>query len=339
MSFPGLDKIEFEEPKCIFCKEKQSLTKVLDAPDRLNKLPGTFSLVKCGNCGLVFQSPRPKEEFIGNFYPDELHYFIPNQETVKPIKAWLETKVLINFFGYTNLGKGNFFSKVLFLPAYYYFFRHKTIPHYVPNGKILEIGCSHGAFLAQLKKWGWDVVGIEMNAKAADYARNTRGFEVLTGSITDIDLPSNSFDAIIAEMVMEHLYDPQAVVARMSNSLKKNGELIFSIPFFEGAEYGLFKDFSYGLHLPNHIYFFNKSNIAQLLNDNFDRIKIFFHHFDRDFIASAKYKYEDNKKFIWKLISQSKAVKHFLIRPLVFILSVMQKTSRVTVRAYKKDQA
>jgi 2-polyprenyl-3-methyl-5-hydroxy-6-metoxy-1,4-benzoquinol methylase len=180
----------------------------------------------------------------------------------------------------------------------------------------------------------WKVKGIEINKKAADYAKNERELDVEIGSIFDFNFEPSSFDVIILDMVLEHIYNPEQAIKKISKWLKKDGQLIFSLPYFYGFEFSVFKEFSHSLHLPAHITFFNKNAIAHLLG-RFSDINYVFHHFDRDIVASAEYKYQNNHNWVLKQIAKNKLLRWTIIKPLVFVMSLFKKTSRITVFATK----
>lgn len=328
------NKVEFEEVNCLFCKEKSEKKFLFSLPDRVNNLPGIFNLVRCRKCGLVFQTPRPKEECIKYYYPDEAGYFQP----VKGGKYLVSIGrvIRINYFAHNNLGKRNLFLKLLLYPLYFYFYRYQVIPRYVENGQLLEIGCSHGSHLEKLKDYGWDISGIELNEKAAEYGIENRELDIKVGSILDYEFPDNSFDVVIMNMVLEHLYHPDSAITKISKWLKPDGQLLLSIPYYEGFEFKVFKDYAYGLQLPCHLYFFNKSHIRKLLRSYYGKIKFVFHHFDRDIVASAHYKYQNSGNLFWKVTAYNRSLRFCFIKPFVFLLSLLGLTSRITVKAVKR---
>lgn len=328
---------KFEKKDCIFCKTDKFTKNLLIAPDRINNVPGEFYLAKCKKCGFVFQNPRVKEEFISEYYPDETGYYQPYKKTEKHLKEKVEESILINFFEYGNPAKKNVFEKIILYPIYLFFYKAKSFPIFVPGGKLLDIGCSHGVQLEQMKRIGWDVEGIEPNKKAANYAANVRGLKVKTGNFPqDLNFPDNYFDVIIMQMVLEHLHRPIESIQKISAALKSGGQLIFSIPYFNGLEFKIFGRFSYSLHLPAHINFFNKKNIRTLLSENFSDIKFNFQGVDRDFVAPFAYlEKEKDCKYLRKIIT-NKVFRLIIIKPVISILSILGLTSRVTVRAIKK---
>lgn len=325
---------------CPYC-QSSNFSHFLSAPDRFSKREEIFSTTKCFDCRLVFQNPRVREEFIAGYYgeQDDLGYYnIPTEKKksfLSRIKNGINKQVLIQHFNYNNIGKKNILFKMLILP-FKKISKIKSIPKFVPGGKILEIGCSHGALLTELKNLGWDVQGIEMSEKMADYARSV-GLDVSGKRIEDNDYTENGFDVIIMNMVLEHLYDPFQNLKRITSWIKPGGQLIFSIPYIEGVEFKIFKDYSYGLQLPHHITFLNKKIMREYLTKlGYKNIRFYFQFFDRDVVTSAQWKYTDTHELMYKLLGDNKFVRYIFVKPVVFILSLFNKTSRVTVHAIKK---
>ncbi len=324
---------------CPYCRSR-NISVFLSAPDRLTKREGKFFLSKCNNCGLVFQNPRVKEKFIDRFYTKDLGYYhppLPKKKLyfVSQFKKIIYKSSLINHFDYSNLGKRNFLRRILTIP-----FKRKIkidlLPNFMENGKLLEIGCSYGGRLAELKKIGWDVMGVEMNKKSVEYAQKERGLSVQNKKIEELSFKKNSFDVIIMSMVLEHLYNPFKILKEITGWLKPGGQLLFSIPYFEGFEFSVFKEYSYGLHLPHHITFFNKRILREYLSKlGYREIRFYFQYFDRDIVASAKYKYEDKRKWLYKFVSSNRIFRKIAIKPFVFVLGLIGKTSRVSVSATK----
>lgn len=117
--------------------------------------------------------------------------------------------------------------------AYYEFLRPEMLA-YVPKEarKVLEVGCGSGIFAGQLKaERNVEIWGIELVKDAATKASKVLD-KVIIGNIeTDkIDLPSNYFDCIIFNDVLEHLLDPWEVLRKLGPALVENGCVVASIP-------------------------------------------------------------------------------------------------------------
>jgi len=253
----GFERLE----KCPYCFS-ENIIFLFEAPERLANLPGKFSIYKCKDCGLVFQNPRVKEEYIKLYYTPKLGYYnlpedkIQNENVIYELKKFLKHQILINHFNY-NLGKKNLFYFPLTFP-FKKVLKIKGFPCFKKQGNLLEIGCSNGELLEEMKKLGWNVKGIEMNAKTATYAREKRNLQVYNKKIEDCNFNKGEFNVVIMNMLLAHLYNPFKILQNVTKWLKKDGQLIFSTPYFNGFEFMWFKEYCYGLQLPTHIIFFNK---------------------------------------------------------------------------------
>lgn len=103
-----------------------------------------------------------------------------------------------------------------------------------PRGmRILDLGCGGGHNGKLLKAAGArEVVGVERDAVAAEQAR-ARLDHVITGDLAALDvsqLGPEPFDAVLASDVLEHLLDPEAVLARVVPLLRPDGIVVASIP-------------------------------------------------------------------------------------------------------------
>lgn len=98
--------------------------------------------------------------------------------------------------------------------------------------QILDIGCGCGAVMAKLKSlYPFSTLhGIEIVPEAADISK-TFG-NVICGNVEEIEFtyPENYFDYCILGDVLEHLHDPQKMLARLHKHMKKDGHIILSMP-------------------------------------------------------------------------------------------------------------
>lgn len=97
--------------------------------------------------------------------------------------------------------------------------------------KILDIGCNDGRMGQILKeKYGKDIYGIDLSKDPLKVAM-TRGIKCLRSDI-ELGLPykDNSFDAVIAGDIIEHIYDTEHFIKEIKRVLIGGGELIMSTP-------------------------------------------------------------------------------------------------------------
>jgi 2-polyprenyl-3-methyl-5-hydroxy-6-metoxy-1,4-benzoquinol methylase len=146
----------------------------------------------------------------------------------------------------------------------------RIVGRYSPPGKILDVGCSVGFFLARAHAEGWTTVGVELSNDTAELARG-RGLNVFTGTLEQARFPPESFDVVTMWDVLEHVGDPVATVAIAADILKKEGLLALSTPNIGG----IFPRLSYRAarwtghwphpEPPHHLFQFSKSTVSRLL--------------------------------------------------------------------------
>ncbi len=101
--------------------------------------------------------------------------------------------------------------------------------------KVIDIGCGNGALTKQIRKLGFDVLGVEPSTDGVAMARKADpGLRVAQASAYD-DLRDRFgvFDAVVCLEVFEHLYSPQLAVNRVAALLKPGGFLIVSTPYHD----------------------------------------------------------------------------------------------------------
>lgn len=159
-------------------------------------------LVRCAACGLVYLNPRPRPELILAGYAQAVDptFVRQNQMRVQSFK-----RALAPLARRLGLRPG-------------------------PGQEMLDIGCAGGAFPQAGKELGFAVSGVEPSRWLSQYARDTYGVQVHTGTIFDQDLPAGHYQALTFWDVLEHLTDPGAALARARELLGDDGLLILTYP-------------------------------------------------------------------------------------------------------------
>jgi len=104
-----------------------------------------------------------------------------------------------------------------------------------PPGTVLDVGCGGGATgrLVKEKFPGTRVVGIEINAAAAEHARGNLD-RVVCASIDDVeparDMPGEEISTVLLLDVLEHLYDPWRALARIHGWIAPGTRVVASVP-------------------------------------------------------------------------------------------------------------
>lgn len=142
----------------------------------------------------------------------------------------------------------------------------------VPPGRVLDVGCSRGAFGAELKRLqpSRSVYGIEPTA-AVSFARH-RLDDAVQGFFPD-DLPTawGRFDVVCFNDVLEHMVDPWTVLTDCRSVVTSDGCVVASIPNVRYIEvvldltlHGEWRYQPTGVLDQTHLRFFTRKSIVEL---------------------------------------------------------------------------
>ena len=205
-------------------------------------LEGQFQLVQCKQCGLVYLNPRPSPNEILSYYLNDYDQF--------NVAVQHEKHILARWGRRYGLEK-----------------RGKVILKHKPHGKLLDVGCATGDFLASMQqRTGWQVIGIEPNQQAAQYVREHYKIEVHTDSIEKLSLDDDTFDVVTLWNVIEHLPNPSASLNTINRLLAHDGLLVISTPNLDCPYASLFGKYWIGYELPRHLYVFSLQTLSSLLS-------------------------------------------------------------------------
>lgn len=100
-----------------------------------------------------------------------------------------------------------------------------------PGPGVLDVGCGTGIAARQFHAAGCTVLGVEPDARMADFARRS-GVEVEVATFEDWDPAGREFDAVVAGQAW-HWVDPVAGAAMAARILRPGGRLAVFAHVFE----------------------------------------------------------------------------------------------------------
>lgn len=158
-------------------------------------------LVRCLECGLIYQYPPPELTFLKNLYSTQASGY--HADLIQENQAVL-----------AQLAPDQ---------------QHclELVQQKITTGKLLDIGCSTGLFIERCAKAGFEVTGFETNETAVAYARQ-RGLNVQTGSLSVFT--DSQFDVITLMDVLEHVPNPLYTLAECWRLLRPGGYLFVHCP-------------------------------------------------------------------------------------------------------------
>lgn len=101
------------------------------------------------------------------------------------------------------------------------------------SNRLLDIGCGAGSLLQAARRAGWDATGTEVSRTAVAHVRAV-GCEVFHGELAEAHYPAAHFDVVTASEILEHLPDPQSLVAEIARVLRPGGLFWATTPHGRG---------------------------------------------------------------------------------------------------------
>ena len=327
-------KYDFELINCPLCNSSEYNVYIENAKELYNDMDEYFNVCKCNKCEHIFTNPRPTKGTIDYFYPDKAGYYQPvDYQEHSGLKYEIYKKILNIFYGYklkTNIN--SIFATLVYILKKRYI-QSSHIARFKERGKLLDIGCSYGSYLKKMQFLGWDVYGTEINKEAVKYAKENLNLDNIKNSFfEDTNFKKDFFDVVNMNMVLEHVYEPELTVKKIYGILKLNGQLMISVPDISGFESLFYKQYAYGLQVPEHLHHFSPKTIKQLLENNGFKVeKIIHQNIDRDLVSSAGYM---KNKILSKILS-NKFVRKTFVKLFISFLALIGKTSRMSIYARK----
>jgi 2-polyprenyl-3-methyl-5-hydroxy-6-metoxy-1,4-benzoquinol methylase len=106
----------------------------------------------------------------------------------------------------------------------------RHLERYVEPGRLLDVGAGPGFLVSAATKRGWDAVGLDLNEWASQHAREELGVEVRVGDLSDRPFGDERFDAVTMMDVVEHVPDPDELLARAAELVRPGGAIALLTP-------------------------------------------------------------------------------------------------------------
>ena len=233
---------------CFLCGSQKGFSRLLHTRDFELGIGEVYQLLQCRVCKVVSIFPKPETHLLQKHYPASMSFYRTD--------AYFFSREILKIFGKREV------IRIL-----------KLLPL---GGSLLDVGCSYGQFLDLLRPHpGYHPYGLDFKAEASS-GLETKGHQILSGSLEEMKLESEKFNVVRMNHVVEHLLDPVRALENAYRSLKSGGYLVGETPNIDSFEFKIFRKYWGGLSVPRHLYLFSKSTLNLLLSRvGFKEIRIF----------------------------------------------------------------
>lgn len=153
-----------------------------------NRVYGILPVQACNRCGFIMQNPRFDAPFYAEYYGRS--YRQVTKGSTIPKQEFIDDQII----------RGRLLYEYL-------------CPYFDRPGRIADIGCSVGGMLIPFKRHGWEVWGCDPDQGFVEFGKNQLGLEVEYLNAEDMRLSKGRFDLIIIMGSLEHVFDPNQVLA------------------------------------------------------------------------------------------------------------------------------
>ncbi len=236
-----------------------------------------FEYSKCSDCGALFMSTRPVEADISFFYSSGYQPY----QTASREEPLMSRKVLLIRGLKGALRKALGGAGMRSFPRCY--------SQLLPGSLFVDFGCGAGKTLDVMRRGGHHTVGVDFSPLAISSARQ-RHHQAYSVDEFWQAFPDSSADLVRMNHVVEHLYQPQAVLKGIAAKLKSGGALHIAVPNPEGISALVFRENWHGLDCPRHVILYPPKTLVHLLGEaGFEHFEVRQEAISKDFARSLGY--------------------------------------------------
>jgi SAM-dependent methyltransferase len=200
-----------------------------------------FALTQCTACGFCITNPRPAPQEIGTFYESTSYISHTNASTglQNRLYQWARKRTIRT--------------------------KHKLIAQHQPTGKLLDMGCGTGEFLAHMKAQGYQTSGIEPGLHPREQAIQHHALDV----VPEIDVipAAEQFQVITLWHVLEHVYDVKETLRKLHARMARGGLLVIAVPDRESWDATHYGSVWAAYDVPRHLSHFRRRDMHRFLTE------------------------------------------------------------------------
>jgi len=206
-----------------------------------------FDIVRCPSCGLLCRASMPSPAELTAIYDREYFRDDPLRPSRDGYADYLSDEPLHRRNARRRLG---------------------TVSTHASGrrGRLLDVGCAAGFFVAEARRQGWEAEGIDLARDMVEWGRVHATPELSVTPFAAFSGAPAAFDVVTMWDYIEHSVDPSADVERAGELLAPGGLLALSTGDVESAVARVTGARWHLLTPRHHNYFFGRSTLARLLD-------------------------------------------------------------------------
>ncbi|GAB4400767.1 MAG: hypothetical protein OHK0048_16390 [Rhodoferax sp.] len=151
--------------------------------------------------------------------------------------------------------------------------RYALAARLVNGATVLDVACGEGYGSAWLARMAQRVVGVDVQPAVVQRARqryDAQGLNFVCADGRALPFPSACFDWVVCFETLEHMADPQRLLAELARVLRPNGRLLLSTP--DRASYAA----ASGQVNPFHHRELSEDELRALLTPHFPQVDVYW---------------------------------------------------------------
>ena len=225
---------------------------------------------RCLSCGSAYLDPRPAPEALPDAYDGYYTHDGPAVEhepfgAVSRLRRAMRNGYVNRRYGYRlepSLSAGRLlFGAIPPLRAV----ADRQFHHLPAGGRLLDVGCGGGDWVAQASLFGWQAEGIDVDEQAvAAGLRAGLDLRLDTVEAAAAERPA-TYDAVTMSHVIEHVTDPRAFCHSAFELLRPGGRLWIATPNLRALTHRVHRATWVGLDPPRHLVLFTPESLEQVV--------------------------------------------------------------------------
>lgn len=204
--------------------------------------------------------------------------------------------------------------------------RLKRIERFSPSrGNLLDYGCAMGLFVKVAKEGGWKAKGYEKSRWAVDFGTQTLGLDITCAEDNENPFAAEAFDVITLWDVVEHLYHPREVFAKVRQWLRPGGVLALNTVNSSSVGARIAGDKWRHIAPPFHLQYFTRGSLLRLIREMGFEVRICTGQ--GALLESGR----DSGTLAWPLATIERIATHWRLRRVADALNLLDEIEVIAV--------